>query len=76
MAPEIPTGEVHFGRYCLAGAADLAFHGKPASIADGTRCREFGAERLGQLFDDRNVVLFLDAAAATLRLASQGRLLH
>ena len=56
-------GEIELGRDGLAGAADLALHGKPAVVADGARGGEFGAERLGELLDERDVLLLADAAA-------------
>src|SRR5262249_41052778 len=45
----------------LAGAADLALHGEPAFVADGTRGGNFRAQSLGDGFCLGNVFRSLDA---------------
>src|SRR5258706_2745232 len=55
--------EVQLPRDRLARAADLTLHRQPAGVADRTRRRDLGAERLGQLPGDVDVRLLLDAAA-------------
>ena len=55
--------EVQLRRDRLAGAADLPLHRQPAGVADRARRRELGAERLGELLRDGDVLLLLDAAA-------------
>jgi hypothetical protein len=49
MAPEMPIAMYIFGSDGLAGTAHLAFHGKPAGVADGPRGRQFGAQRVAKL---------------------------
>ena len=51
------------GETRLAGTAYLPFHGQPAVVADGPRGSQLGAQRLGELLDDGQVVLLLNAAA-------------
>ena len=41
-----PERDVQLRRHGLPGTADLALHGQPAGVADGTRGRQLGAERL------------------------------
>src|SRR5258708_14986998 len=55
--------EIQLGCNRLAGGTDLAVHGMPAIVADGTRGGEIGAECVGQLLGDFDVFLFFDAAA-------------
>src|SRR5438034_490702 len=55
--------EVELGRDGLPRAANLALHGEPAFVADGTRGSDFRAERFRQRFRLRNIFGSLDAAA-------------
>src|SRR5260370_9438349 len=55
-------GHVHLRTNGLSRAAHLAFHGKPARIADGPRCGQFRADDIGQFLDQRDILRFLDAA--------------
>ena len=55
--------QIHLWGHGLAGTADLALHGKPTTIANRTRGGQFPAQRLGQLFHNVDIVLFLDAPA-------------
>ena len=55
--------QIELWRNRLAGRSDLAIHGEPSRIADGTRRRKFAAQCLGQLFGQFDVFLLLDAAA-------------
>src|SRR4029077_12088365 len=55
--------EIKFGRDRLARRADLAVHGKPAGVANGTRGREFASQSLRELLDQFDIFLLLDAAA-------------
>ena len=55
--------EIELRRDRLSRAADLPIHRQPARIADRTRRRDLGAERLGQLLRERDVLFALDAAA-------------
>ena len=54
--------EIQLGRHRLAGGADLAIHGEPSRVADGTRSRELAAQRLGQLLGQFDVLLLFDSA--------------
>src|SRR3989441_12466048 len=42
-------GKIELGRDGLAGAANLALHGKPAFIADGPGGGDFAADGFGEL---------------------------
>src|SRR5580704_13539433 len=55
--------EIEFWCDGLAGAPDLAFHRKPAFIADRARGGDLSAERFGDGFGLRNIFGRLDAAA-------------
>ena len=55
--------DVQLRRDGLAGAADLALHGQPPRIADGTRRRELRAERRRELLRRARSLLALDPAA-------------
>ena len=55
--------EIEFWGDSLAGAADLALHGEPAFVADGTRGRDFSAEGFGEGFGLGDVFGGFDAAA-------------
>ena len=51
--------QVKLGRHGLARAANLAVHRQPACVADGPRSREFATDRIGELFGEFNIFLFL-----------------
>ena len=55
--------EIEFGCDRLAGRANLALHGQPAVVADGTRSGKLTAERFGELLRHLQILLLLDAAA-------------
>src|SRR2546430_14823879 len=55
--------EIEFWRDGLAGAANLALHGKPAFIANGARRGNFRAKSFRKRFRLRNVFGSFDAAA-------------
>ena len=63
MAPEMPEGQVQLRRHGLPGAADLPLERQPAGVADRPRGRDLGAERLGELLGERELLLLLDPAA-------------
>src|SRR5260370_15831194 len=56
-------GHVHLRANGLSRTAHLAFHGKPAGIADGPRRGQFLADDIGQFLDQRDILRFLDAAS-------------
>src|SRR5882724_12957387 len=55
--------EIKFWRNGLAGAADLAFHGEPAFIANGAGRGDLAAESFGESFSLGNIFGGFDAAA-------------
>src|SRR5262245_66641852 len=70
--------DIELWRDSLARAAYLAFHGQPAVVANRSRGRNLGVDRLRQFLGERNVLLRLDAPADRhdpLRLAEIDRLL-
>src|SRR2546429_1407332 len=56
-------GQIEFRRDGLAGAADLALHGEPAFVANGTRCGDFTTQRFRERYGLWNILGRLDAAA-------------
>src|SRR5713101_4800836 len=55
--------KIELRRDGLAGAADLAVHGKPAFIADGPGRGDFAANGFSELLGQRNIFGRLDAAS-------------
>ena len=64
IAPEMPIGDVELRRDDLAGLADLHVAGHVAGIDRGARSADRGAELVGELVDDLEVLRRTDAAAA------------
>ena len=59
-----PDRKVQLRRYGLAGAADLIFARQPFRIDDRPRCADRAANRLGEIEDQIEILLLLQAAAA------------
>ena len=55
--------QIQLGRDRLPRRSNLTVHRQPAVVADRTRSRQFSAQRIGQLFREVNIFLFLDPAA-------------
>ena len=55
--------EVELGSDGLPRAADLAVHGQPAAVTNGSRRADLGPQRFGQLPDQLEILRRLDAAS-------------
>ena len=54
--------EIQFGCNRLTGRSNLAVHGQPARIADGTRGRNLATESFGELLGNFDILLLFYAA--------------